>query len=140
MPYCLQTVLHKFDEMKRTSLILVFAALLFFIECEPPLSNHWQTVNSIIGDVSFFDKYGHLPDRSTSNELRVRAHLEYVENLLRKKDPHKPSDNVKVRRHHLLTCFTIIGRPDYFRKIMIIPVSENHVLLTKTIQSALWVI
>ncbi len=45
-----------------------------------------QTINPIIGDISFVNKFGVQPDQTTEESLRIRTHLEYVEQLLRQKD------------------------------------------------------
>ncbi|MCC2546515.1 hypothetical protein LJY25_08680 [Hymenobacter sp. BT175] len=65
-------------------LALVVAAL--FLKPTKPASASGQTVNPVLGDISFETKFGRRPDATTDNELRIRTHLEYAEKLLRQKD------------------------------------------------------
>lgn len=45
-----------------------------------------QTVNRIIGDISFVKRFHKTPDEHTNEQLRIVTHLEYVESLLQEKD------------------------------------------------------
>jgi len=45
-----------------------------------------NTVNPVIGDLSFISKFGFLPNEKTDEILRIQTHLEFVELLLRKHD------------------------------------------------------
>src|SRR5262245_38171407 len=48
----------------------------------PPLSG----VNAVIGDESYLVRFGEPPDDTVDEDLRLRVHLEYVEDLLRAAD------------------------------------------------------
>jgi len=61
-----------------------------------------QTVNPIIGDESFLETYGKLPNDKTDNELRVKTHLKYVEEMLRYKDISHLSLELQAKRMQLL--------------------------------------
>jgi hypothetical protein len=61
-----------------------------------------QWVNLILGDISYESAFGHKPDATTDNNLRIRTHLEYVENLLRNKNVSDLSTNLQTKRNHLL--------------------------------------
>ncbi len=61
-----------------------------------------QTVNSLLGDISYEMKFGHKPNAMTDNYLRIRTHLEYVENLLRNKNVSHLSTDLQTKRKHLL--------------------------------------
>ena len=61
-----------------------------------------QPVNSVIGDISFAKKFGHLAVVSTNEDLRIQTHLAYVENLLRQKDVSNLSPELQLNRTHLL--------------------------------------
>ena len=61
-----------------------------------------QLVNPIIGDLSFINKFGCLPDATTNNELRIKTHLEYIENFLRHADVSNLTNIEKLKREHLL--------------------------------------
>lgn len=65
-------------------------------------SNISQTINPVIGDISFIEKFGKLPDKLTNENLRIKTHLEYVEKLLRSKNTSGLSDNLKSARAFLL--------------------------------------
>lgn len=45
-----------------------------------------QSVNAILGDISFEDKYAKEPTTETDEDLRIGTHLAYVENVLRDAD------------------------------------------------------
>jgi hypothetical protein len=72
--------------MKRFAILvpIIFAAIL--MGYNEPKNEKGQTVNSIIGDISFVHKFGHKPSEATDNTLRIKTHLEYVEGILRQKD------------------------------------------------------
>jgi hypothetical protein len=72
--------------MKQLTILLpiIFAAMLMGFY--KPLTEKDQTVNPIIGDISFVQKFGQKPNKATDNILRIQTHLEYVEGLLRQKD------------------------------------------------------
>ena len=57
-----------------------------------------EKINPIIGDVSFVEKFGELPNASTDEVLRIKTHLEFVENLLRQKDVSSLSNEMKTKR------------------------------------------
>lgn len=61
-----------------------------------------NTVNSILGDISFEKKFGTSPDFLTDNNLRIQTHLEYVENLLRKKDVSWLPIELQEKRENIL--------------------------------------
>ena len=61
-----------------------------------------QWVNLILGDISYESEFGHKPDATTDNNLRIRTHLEYVENLLRNKNVSDLSTDLQTQRNHLL--------------------------------------
>jgi len=61
-----------------------------------------QLVNLILGDISYESAFGHKPDAMTDNNLRIRTHLEYVENLLRNKNVSDLSTDLQTKRNHLL--------------------------------------
>ncbi|NQX98917.1 MAG: hypothetical protein HRT73_13720, partial [Flavobacteriales bacterium] len=67
------------------------------IEDKGSISRHHLT-----GDISFINKFGKKPILETSETLRLKTHLEYVELLLRKKNVKGFSENrIKQRTHTL---------------------------------------
>ena len=61
-----------------------------------------QTINPIIGDISFVEKFGELPTDATGEDLRIQTHLAYAENLLRGKDVSHLSADMRQTRTHML--------------------------------------
>ena len=61
-----------------------------------------QSINPIIGDISFVETFGYKPTQNTNNELRVRTHLLYVEQALRRKNVKRFPVSVQAKRNHLL--------------------------------------
>lgn len=80
--------------------LLVFASL-FFTCTNSGLENE-QSINPLLGDISFLDKFGYTPTRSTDEHLRIRTHLEYVEMLLRQKDVSQLDQAQQKKRKFLL--------------------------------------
>lgn len=88
--------------MKQTIFLTLMIALLITSCNRQNDFDKGQLINSIIGNISFVNKFGVQPDRNTDENLRIRIHLEYVEQLLRQKDiSNLPSDQ-KVKREKLL--------------------------------------
>ena len=92
----------KFDTMKNLTVIITLTFVILFFGFKNSSVDKSQMVNSVLGDISYESKFGHNPDISTDNNLRIRTHLEYVENLLRKKDVSNLSVELKIKRNHLL--------------------------------------
>ena len=66
--------------------IIILLVLITFSSFNKPIIEIDQRINAIIGDISFIEKFGTKPTRQTNENLRIKTHLEYVENLLRQKD------------------------------------------------------
>ena len=88
--------------MKSLTIILTISVATLFLSCNRSSVDKSQLVNPILGDISFENKFGHKPDATTDNNLRIITHLEYVENLLRSKDVSNLSAELKTKRNHLL--------------------------------------
>ncbi len=56
-----------------------------------------QTVNAILGDVSYIQKFGYAPGENANEQIRIQTHLEFVESILRRrvvsKMPKAPREN-----------------------------------------------
>lgn len=61
-----------------------------------------QTVNAVIGDVSFVTTYNYQPTAQTSEQIRLTTHLKYVEQVLRNKDVSGLNKEQKENRQKLL--------------------------------------
>ena len=70
---------------------------------EPILQmNYPKGVNALIGDISFYKKFGTWPDEKTEEILRIQTHLEYVEQVLRNKSIIHLNKEQQAQRLHLL--------------------------------------
>jgi hypothetical protein len=78
------------------------ALTICFCFFTPKASDNKQTVNAILGDISFLQKFGYVPDLATDENLRIKTHLEYVEKQLRSKDVSGLSPELQQRRSQLL--------------------------------------
>jgi hypothetical protein len=81
---------------------ILISSILLLAACYKTHSNKSQLVNPIIGDQSFEAAFGYKPDKHTDNQLRIKTHLAYVENLLRKKDVSYLSVEMQEKRFHAL--------------------------------------
>jgi hypothetical protein len=88
--------------MKNLTIIFTLIVATLFLVCNTSSVDKSQMVNPLLGDISYESKFGHKPDATTDNNLRIRTHLEYVESLLRSKDVSKLSTDLKTKRNQLL--------------------------------------
>jgi hypothetical protein len=80
---------------------ILLTALLCLTSRKNPGDNR-QTINPVLGDISFVSKFGFFPDANTDEILRIKTHLEYVETYLRNKDVTNLSPERIQNRKHLL--------------------------------------
>ena len=57
-------------------LSLLLAALIPSLNNKINVDNR-QSINSVLGDISFICKFGYPPDRITNDALRIKTHLEF---------------------------------------------------------------
>ena len=88
--------------MKLLTTFLAVTALILFLGYNNSAVEKNQTVNPLLGDISFENKFGQKPIATTDNDLRIKTHLEYVENLLREKDVSELSVELQIKRNFLL--------------------------------------
>jgi hypothetical protein len=88
--------------MKRIILSFLLLLAIQFAGCRKESANYLQTINPVIGDISYIKKFGHAPAASTPDQLRIKTHLEYVAELLRQKDVSHLSPELQKNRTHLL--------------------------------------
>jgi hypothetical protein len=78
--------------------ILLSLPFLFLCTTNERGTVHSEPVNAVLGDASFMALYGEAPGASASEDLRIRTHLQYVEELLRKATvTHLSSDQQRNR-------------------------------------------
>jgi hypothetical protein len=61
-----------------------------------------QPINAVIGDQSYLETFGEMPDLNVDEQIRIRTHLKYVENFLRQKDDSHLSEAQCIQREKLL--------------------------------------
>jgi hypothetical protein len=83
----------------RSCLVLLFFCAVAVSEAAVMPTN---TINAVLGDVSFVKKFGTAPTPASGEALRIRTHLEYVETLLRAEDISHLSPTLRERRAALL--------------------------------------
>jgi hypothetical protein len=88
--------------MKKNALYILLAFAAHFIGCTKHISDHRQTINPVIGDISYIEKFGERPTASTPENVRIQTHLLYAANLLRQKDVSNLSPELREKRKHLL--------------------------------------
>jgi hypothetical protein len=64
--------------------------------------NHLNTVNAIIGDISYVQQFGQVPNENSNENLRLQTHLSYVEEVLKQKDLSQLSAQQKANRELIL--------------------------------------
>lgn len=82
----------------------VFIALLLTTISIPKESPHLyhDTVNAVLGDVSYTEAFGQKPSDTTSEKIRIKTHLQYVINLLERSDTNHLNAEQKQNRRHLI--------------------------------------
>lgn len=102
------------------ALTCLFAAIAF-VPNPVHRSGNTQAVNSILGDVSYMNTFGHAPDAFTDEDLRIATHLAYVESLLRERNTEGLSSGLRARRETMLDLLH-----DY-RTAGVFPRNRDHV-------------
>lgn len=88
--------------MKTSKFILTIFVLTILVSCNRNTNEIEQTVNTIIGDISYFQTFGHQPTKETDETIRLQTHFKYVEKLLRDKDVSSLTDEQKENRVKML--------------------------------------
>ncbi|MEP1150614.1 MAG: hypothetical protein ABJH08_02695 [Balneola sp.] len=103
---------------------------LFFTGNKNHDSNH-TSVNAVIGDISFIEKFGVEPDNTTEENLRLTTHLKYVENKLRTTDVSHLSAELRVKRSQLLDYLKEYIEEEAFPKNYHYPKKRQSVFIDK---------
>lgn len=88
--------------MNTLKLILTIFVLTILVSCNRKSSEIEQTVNAVIGDISFFETFGNQPTKQANETLRLQTHLKYVEKILRNKDVSSLTKEQRENRHKML--------------------------------------
>ena len=89
-------------KMKQFTISLTMIIFTFFSGCDNTAVDNTHAVNPILGDISFETRFGYKPNATTDETLRIKVHLEYVEDLLRKKDVSRLPVDLQNKRNRLL--------------------------------------
>ena len=96
--------------MKQTLLVILAISLICFSACtkSPKFADTQESaaqvppVNQVLGDISFETRFGYAPDASIDENLRLKTHLQYVEQTLRKREIQHLSPELQANRKKLL--------------------------------------
>lgn len=88
--------------MQKLTFFLTLTVATLFLGCNRQTIDNSQTINPLLGDISFISKFGQPPTATTDEDMRIKTHLEYVENLLRQKDCSNLTPEHQDKRKKLL--------------------------------------
>ena len=83
-------------------MILVVAIAFLLLGCDKTPEAGSGSINPILGDASFVAAFGSAPTEASDEKLRIRTHLAFVEELLRKRDVSHLTDELKRKRSNAL--------------------------------------
>ncbi|MGN8224246.1 hypothetical protein [Gracilimonas sp. BCB1] len=92
--------------MLRTLLPFASALLIIIGSFTSPTQHpefQFNTVNSVIGDISYEKEFGVQPDASASEETRIKTHLQYVIEILGNTETHHLNTEQAENRKHIIT-------------------------------------
>jgi hypothetical protein len=78
--------------------LLLLTLMSFSLSSVSSNNAFYDSINSIIGNESFINKFGKNPDINTDEKLRIKTHLEYAEKILRNKNVSNLPENLKSQR------------------------------------------
>jgi hypothetical protein len=86
-----------------TKSILLFPVLIIGALLTPSKkSADKDLINPIVGNASYIETFGKEPDASVDEDLRIQTHLLWVENKLREKNTCGLSEEMVMKRNHVL--------------------------------------
>ncbi|MFT3947675.1 MAG: hypothetical protein QM763_11960 [Agriterribacter sp.] len=94
--------------MKKATHLICFMMCFLCIRAQEKI----YSVNAILNDESYVELFGTAPTNNTNEQLRIQAHLLYVEELLRSSDVSSLNDEQLAKRTmvlHLLHEYTLGG-------------------------------
>lgn len=87
--------------------IILLLALLVWGITGFPFCSRGTGVNAVLGDESYRLRFGQMPNAQTDEVIRIQTHLEYVEDLLRKRDVADLPTELLNRRLRLLDLLRV---------------------------------
>lgn len=100
----------------KTSLIIALFFLFVVASCFSKSNEIEQTVNAVLGDISYIERFGKQPNKKSNEKLRIQTHLQYVEKQLRNKDLSSLSNEQKKNRTKLLDILNEYWKTGIFPK------------------------
>lgn len=88
--------------MKNITFILSLCIVTLLLSYTRRTADLDQVINPLLGDISFLKKFGVHPTTRTNEDLRIKTHFEYVENILRQRDISKLTPELQKKREHIL--------------------------------------
>src|SRR5436190_17670155 len=77
---------------------LLFCALLQMLWPGDKTACDKVGINPLLGDISYYYMFGKLPGKSTDEDLRIKTHLLFVEEMLRRKESGHLDHDLQKRR------------------------------------------
>lgn len=90
-----------------------------------------NTVNPVLGDISFIEKFGVKPESTTKVDLRLTTHLEYVVNKLRNAEVSHLSTELKAKRLQFLDYLKEYIEAESYPKNYVVPNRSQSVFIDK---------
>jgi len=82
--------------------VVLLSVAFIFTNCNKSANNARNTINPILGDVSFVNEFGIEPTEKTDEDLRIKTHLKYVEGVLRNNVVSQLSNHQMKNRERIL--------------------------------------
>ena len=120
--------------MKNRFLIFFLALLIMGAACNKVNSvkkEFKQSINAVIGDISFIEKFGQRPDIYTDENLRIITHLAYVEKLLRNRINSSLSEDQVTKRANMLKLLSEYTKNKQFPKNLDFPAQRIPCFIDK---------
>lgn len=97
--------------MKRLSFSFSILILTFVWIYHTAATDYSPAINSIIGDISYVKKFGHLPSPDTDRNTRISTHLAYAEKMVRENNTAYNKEVAQKRRNILdhLHNYRVVG-------------------------------
>ena len=78
--------------------------------------NSWsiESVNAVLGDISYEEKFGVLPNDKSNEIVRIQTHLEYVQNYLRANTPEGFTESALKNRLAIIDILSVYRKNEQF--------------------------
>lgn len=96
--------------------------------------NSWsiESVNAVLGDISYEEKFGVLPNDKSNEIVRIQTHLEYVQNYLRANTPEGFTESALKNRLAIIDILSVYRKNEQFPSLTVaIDVTREKLLEAK---------